>query len=92
MGTRGKLLNRTGGVELPYGDETHAVPICKEITLGFHVEVGLQLLMIVEAESSAEEAGSHEIIRTCSILVTHSDDTDYMPGCCGMTFFPIVFQ
>jgi hypothetical protein len=72
-------------VELPYGDETHAVPICKEIALGFHVEVGLQLLMNVEGAlgdvaSSATEAGSHKITWTCSIHITDSDDADDVPG------------
>jgi hypothetical protein len=79
-------------VELPYGDETHAVPICKEITLGFHVEVGLQLLTTVQGAlgdvaSGAAEAGSQAIIRTGNGHVTHRDDTDDVLGGCDMALF-----
>jgi hypothetical protein len=62
-------------VELPYGDETHAVPICKEITSGFHVETGLQPLMRAEGAlgnvaSSATQTRCHEIMWKRSIHIS----------------------
>lgn len=78
-------------VELPYGDETRAVPICKEITSGFHVEAGLQLLATVaDAVGDAAQAGSHEI--TCTHAPRNDGANDVSWGCDMAVSVPTLFQ